>query len=133
MKMKLLSKKFLKYFDISYFIFFKYIFSCWSLGIDGMVKMTFCESFVNQIKWQSQSYTLHLCSLYRRHNKMRPATVRALTTKVLFVRFYIKANIYYTLHKKWSFPLRILHILWSVIIEILVRTLYVYDYDEKTK
>ena len=37
----------------------KYIFLCWNAGLDEKVKMAFCESFLNHMKWESQSYTLH--------------------------------------------------------------------------
>ena len=74
--------------------------------------MAFCESFLIQMKWQSQPYILHLSSIYRRHRtRTRPVSVRSLTTEVIFVRFYLRKTF--------------------IIIELMVRTLYVYDYDDE--
>ena len=49
----------------------------------------------NYMKSQSQPYTLHLSSIYRRYYRTKLVSVRYLTTKVLFVRFYITENVGY--------------------------------------
>ena len=65
-------------------------------------KLALCESFLKHLKWQSQLYTLHPSSIYRRH-RTRPVSVMS---------FYGKT---------------------FIIIEAMVRTLYLHDYDEENK
>ena len=65
----------------------KYIFLYWNVGLDDKVKMAFCELFLNHMKQQSQSDTLHLSCIYRRYYRTGPVSARSLTIEVLFVRF----------------------------------------------
>ena len=63
------------------------------------------------MKSQSQPYTLHLSSIYRRHYRTKLVSVNP--QKIYLLDFILRKTL--------------------VIIEIMFTTLYVYDYDEENK
>ena len=77
------------------------------VGMKGLMtrQKGFLQSFLNHMKWQSQSYTLHPSYINRRYYR---------TTQKFYLLDFISCKAF-------------------IIIEIMVRTFYVYDYDEENK